>query len=75
MRANNAFDPEALRAPPIKKPALSGLFQDRENGYSRLAPPQLVLPLVAFQIPAAVVALVQAGVVAEPSVGAAAPLP
>ena len=38
--------------------------------YSRLAPPQLVLPLVAFQMPSGVVALVQAGAAVAPSVGA-----
>jgi hypothetical protein len=38
-----------------------------------LAPPQFVLPFVAFQVAAVVAPLVQAGDVAEPSVGAVAP--
>lgn len=59
-----------------KEPAWCGLsVAGIDNSYSRLAPPQLVLPLVVFHTPAAVVALVQAGWAAAPSVGAVAPLP
>lgn len=42
---------------------------------SRLAAPQLVLPLAAFQLPAAVLALVHDGAAVLLSVGAAAAFP
>jgi hypothetical protein len=47
-----------------KGPLEAGLFcpaNFRVSSYSKLAPPQFVLPLVAFHVPAGVVALVQAG--------------
>ena len=47
---------------------------DRSD-YNRLAAPQLLLPFVAFHIPAAVVALVQAGGAGVPSVGTTDALP
>ncbi len=56
--------------------ARSAMFFPLLNGdQSRLAAPQLVLPLAAFQTPITVLALVHAGAAVLLSVGAATALP
>ena len=54
---------------------ISVIFPLLNGDQSRFAPPQLVLPLAAFQTPTTVFALVHAGAAALLSVGAAAALP